>query len=91
MAPSLAPGVPSHEPVHLRAADGRSRSPVRRCGGGDFDLAGFEGTRGGARDAGVLNVVPAYSPQGEAAMSTTLPLRDVLDTGMLQRIIWTPG
>ena len=37
------------------------------------------------------NVTLTYSFQGEAAMSSSLPSRAVLDTGMLQRIIWTPA
>jgi hypothetical protein len=42
------------------------------------------------KSRGAPNVILTYSFQGEAAMSTQLPSRDVLDTGMLQRIIWTP-
>ena len=42
------------------------------------------------RSRAAPNVVLTYSFQGEAAMSTQLPPRNVLDTGMLQRIIWTP-
>lgn len=42
------------------------------------------------KSRGAPNVTLTYSFQGEAAMSSSLPSRDVLDTGMLQRIIWTP-
>lgn len=42
------------------------------------------------RSRGAPNVTLTYSFQGEAAMTATLPSRAVLDTGMLQRIIWTP-
>lgn len=42
------------------------------------------------RSRGASNVMLTYSFQGEAAMSTELPPRPVLDTGILQRIIWTP-
>jgi hypothetical protein len=42
------------------------------------------------RSRGAPNVTLTFSFQGEAAMSTSLPPRDVLATGMLQRIIWTP-
>jgi len=42
------------------------------------------------RSRGAPNVTLTYSFQGEAAMSSSLPSRAVLDTGMLQRIIWTP-
>ncbi len=42
------------------------------------------------RSRGAANVTLTYSFQGEAAMSPSLPPRDVLETGMLQRIIWTP-
>jgi len=42
------------------------------------------------KSRGAPNVTLTYSFQGEAAMSTSLPPRDVLDSGMLQRIIWTP-
>ena len=43
------------------------------------------------RSRAAPNVILTFSFQGEAAMSTQLPPRDVLDTGMLQRIIWTPA
>ena len=43
------------------------------------------------KSRGAPNVTLTYSFQGEAAMSSQLPSRDVLETGMLQRIIWTPG
>jgi hypothetical protein len=42
------------------------------------------------RSRGASNVTLTYSFQGEAAMSTTLPPREILATGILQRIIWTP-
>lgn len=42
------------------------------------------------RSRGAPNVVLTFSFQGEAAMASTLPSRQVLDTGLLQRIIWTP-
>lgn len=42
------------------------------------------------KSRGAPNVTLTYSFQGEAAMSSQLPSREVLDTGMLQRIIWTP-
>ncbi len=42
------------------------------------------------RSRAAPNVVLTFSFQGEAAMSTSLPPREILDTGMLQRIIWTP-
>ncbi|TBW41026.1 DUF1131 family protein [Siculibacillus lacustris] len=42
------------------------------------------------RSRGAPNVTLTYSFQGEAAMATSLPPREILDTGMLQRIIWTP-
>jgi hypothetical protein len=42
------------------------------------------------RSRGAANVTLTFSFQGEAAMTTSLPPRDVLATGMLQRIIWTP-
>jgi hypothetical protein len=42
------------------------------------------------RSRGAANVALTFSFQGEAAMASSLPSRDVLDTGLLQRIIWTP-
>lgn len=42
------------------------------------------------KSRGAGNVTLTYSFQGEAAMASSLPTRAVLDTGMLQRIIWTP-
>jgi hypothetical protein len=42
------------------------------------------------RSRGAPNVTLTYSFQGEAAMSTSLPRREILETGILQRIIWTP-
>ena len=42
------------------------------------------------KSRGAANVTLTFSFQGEAAMATQLPSRQVLDTGMLQRIIWTP-
>jgi hypothetical protein len=42
------------------------------------------------RSRGAANVTLTFSFQGEAAMTSSLPPRDVLATGMLQRIIWTP-
>ncbi|WP_407048115.1 DUF1131 family protein [Methyloraptor flagellatus] len=42
------------------------------------------------KSRGAPNVTLTYSFKGEAAMSSTLPPRQVLDTGELQRIIWTP-
>jgi len=42
------------------------------------------------RSRGAPNVVLTFSFQGEAAMATQLPRREILDTGLLQRIIWTP-
>ncbi len=42
------------------------------------------------RSRGAANVTLTYSFQGEAAMTTSLPPRDILETGLLQRIIWTP-
>ncbi len=42
------------------------------------------------RSRGAANVTLTFSFQGEAAMTTSLPPRNVLATGMLQRIIWTP-
>ncbi len=42
------------------------------------------------KSRGASNVTLTFSFQGEAAMSSQLPPRQILDTGMLQRIIWTP-
>lgn len=42
------------------------------------------------RSRGAPNVTLTFSFQGEAAMASSLPSRDVLETGLLQRIIWTP-
>ena len=42
------------------------------------------------RSRGASNVTLTFSFKGEAAMSTSLPPREVLDQGELQRIIWTP-
>ncbi|MER2605125.1 MAG: DUF1131 family protein [Siculibacillus sp.] len=42
------------------------------------------------KSRGAPNVTLTYSFSGEAAMQTSMPSRSVLDTGMLQRIIWTP-
>ena len=42
------------------------------------------------RSRGAPNVTLTFSFQGEAAMASELPSRQVLDTGLLQRIIWTP-
>jgi len=42
------------------------------------------------KSRGASNVTLTFSLPGEAAMSTQLPGRDVLDNGILQRIIWTP-
>lgn len=42
------------------------------------------------RSSAAANVALTFSFKGAAATSSTLPARDVLATGELQRIVWTP-